>query len=322
MAENSKIEWCDHTWSPWSGCTKVSPGCANCYAEALSKRNPSVLGEWGKGRPRVVNKDWRKPIRWSDSTRGTDRKVMVFPSLCDWLDEEVPVRTFARFAGLIYDTPGVLWMLLTKRPEAFFRRMKQAADLLKEEGDAFSFEAGMALVEWMNGTRPGNVWMGVSVEDQQRAEKRISYLLDIPAKVHWLSAEPLLGPIDLRRLRLKYLHAEEIVFTDAFTGVSYWEDISETKGRRCTGIDWVVVGGESGKNARACHTSWIEDLVVECRGAGVPVFVKQIGHRCFVNLQGHKRLGHCVIPKHPKGGDPSEWPEVLRVRQWPKGFRR
>lgn len=118
--KQTSIEWCDHTWSPWRGCTKVSPGCANCYAEKLSKRNPSVLGQWGKGKPRVLAKNWSEPVKWNeDSADGIEEGILldknigkkrVFPSLCDWLDEEVPIEWLCRFLKLIYDTPDLDWL--------------------------------------------------------------------------------------------------------------------------------------------------------------------------------------------------------------------
>lgn len=225
MSDTTKIEWCDHSWSPWEGCTKVSPGCLNCYAEARDKRH--LFGpesHWGKGAPRRLTKDWRKPVKWNKAVGvpvavnwdccddcGEPAKAYhrqkVFPSVCDWLDAEVPIEWLARFLQLIYDTPNLDWLLLTKRPENFHERLLRAlahaegidyATADAWEGDAQT-ELGIWLNEWLSddATPPSNVWVGTSVEDQTRADQRVPALLKIPARVRFLSVEPLLGEIDL-----------------------------------------------------------------------------------------------------------------------------
>ncbi len=145
---------------------------------------------------------------------------------------------------------------------------------------------------WLAGTPPPNVWFGVSVEDQPRADERIPLLLDIPALVRWLSVEPLIGPVDLSGQRLEWLapfHETDPLLV------------------RTPRVDWVVVGGESGPGARPCDVEWIRDIVRECQSAAVPVFVKQLGARPDM-----------APVQHPKGGDPAEWPDDLRVRQYPE----
>lgn len=207
--KNTKIEWCDHSWSPWRGCTKVSAGCANCYAETLSKRNPKVLGEWGRGKPRVLAKNWGDPVKWNRRVDASLelaepmgmklKPVTVFPSLCDWLDEEVPVEWLARFLGLVYDTPNLNWLLLTKRPELWNDRLEAAA-LWAHGGPPQEGYWGSCIEEWLGGDPPLNVWVGASVEDQPNADRRIPELLKIPAVGRFLSLEPLLGPVELRGL--------------------------------------------------------------------------------------------------------------------------
>lgn len=317
MSEHTKIEWADHSWSPWRGCTQVSPGCANCYAETLSRRNPAVLGEWGRGRPRVLAKNWNDPLRWQARTAMDMPSPRVFPSLCDWLDEEVPLEWFARFLDLIHQTPSLTWLLLTKRPDSWGRRVEavvrwcDANDCKDPATGCSNLPVRNMLADWLALSQPPpNVWFGISVEDQIRADERIPWLMKIPARLRWLSLEPLLGPVDLR-------------FEDVSDGMIV---------RRFPSIDWLVIGGESGSGARRCSVEWIRGLMSQGRASGVPVFVKQLGARprtrtatdlpewssgrSFVKAHEGAYL-HTI--HHPKGGDPMEWPEDLRVREYPGG---
>lgn len=349
--KDTKIEWCDHTWSPWRGCTKVSPGCAHCYAETLSKRNPAVLGEWGKGRPRVLAKNWQDPLKWNKEADLGARCVAmgcegplalrpkVFPSLCDWLDDEVPVEWLARFLKLIHDTPHLDWLLLTKRPE-LWRECIEAVKTFalrkhyppRSHADA---SAAATAVHWLAGNPPTNVWLGVSVEDQQRADERIQNLLKIPAKVRFLSVEPMLGPLDLTEVdsgRTESMRGHERRVKDnALRDRTAW-------GEPHRGLNWVIVGGESGPKARPCNFDWIRSVVRQCADTDVPCFVKQAGSKPYEEDIVHSEEcwnEHCALSggpedcggsierryfkfTHPKGGDPSEWPEDCRVRQIPE----
>ncbi len=315
--KNTKIEWADHTWNPWRGCTKVSPGCAHCYAEALSKRNPAVLGQWGQGAPRVLAKNWSEPYRWNDHPRVDDETnqiatTMVFPSLCDWLDEEVPIEWLARFLELIHATPNLTWLLLTKRPQNWWR-----VDEAWRVGNLL-MPAKRWLARWHDGNPPANVWLGVSVEDQPRAVERIPRLLMIPAALRWLSLEPLLGPVDLTHLDLGAT-TKNWCQIDALTGRH--TDMSHP----CLSVpkvDWLVIGGESGPRARPCNIQWIRNLVRDGQGAGVDVFVKQVGACPVTTMTVGQDHDDLRAFSHPKGGDPDEWPSDLRVRQWPVGCPR
>lgn len=308
---NTKIEWADHTWSPWRGCTKVSPGCANCYAEALSRRNPAVLGEWGPGRPRVFNKNWDQVKRWNSISSASRASTTIFPSLCDWLDSDVPIDWLAQFLELIHDTPSLRWLLLTKRPENWDKRSLEVAQLWA--GDGLNHRVKW-LIDWRRGFWiPSNVWFGTSVEDQKRADQRIPVLLEIPAAVRWLSVEPLLGQVDLSE----------------WTGIcsQHHPDGSETPIQKP--LHWIVVGGESGPKARPCSIEWIRSLVNQCKASETPVFVKQLGAHPIIQERELWRMngqpeewvpGDGNVPmrvKHAKCGDPIEWPEDLRVRQFP-----
>lgn len=281
MAENSKIEWCDHTFNPWRGCTKVSEGCAHCYAETLSKRNPTVLGEWGPGKPRVKASPamWQQPLKWdreagaaqhenewSSDDRPPDRpRPRVFcASLADWLDDEVPIEWLVDLLELIRATPRLDWLLLTKRPQNFKGRMNAALKrILKATGGEPCNEADF-IDGWVNkcDTIPANAWIGATVENQARADERIPHLLSIPAKVRFLSCEPLLGPLDLS----VPFHMQKIDMAQ--------QPVWRPENR---GIHWVICGGESGTHARAMHPEWARSLRDQCSAAGVPFFFKQWG---------------------------------------------
>ena len=303
MSENSKIEWCDHTFNPWEGCTKVSPGCAHCYAESRNHR--FGMDNWGKDKPRrrTSASNWKKPLQWNENARYVKdsawRPRVFCASLADWLDDEVPIDWFADLMHLIRLTPNVDWLLLTKRPQNFLSRVLWAnghlaikGDIENPKTDPFLLTAYM-LADWHNGKPPNNVWIGTSIEDQQRADERIPELLKIPAKVRFLSVEPMLEMID---------------FTSHFL-------------RSRGGLQWVIFGGESGVGARPCNVGWIRAAGTQCRLYHIAPFVKQVGSNPWLpprelevrrSLPGYKPL------THPKGGDPSEWPEDLRVREFPK----
>jgi protein gp37 len=334
MGTDTKIEWCDHSWSPWRGCTKVSPGCANCYAETLSKRNPAVLGQWGRGKPRVLAKNWGDPVRWNrpdaDGFLVHDRPT-VFPSLCDWLDDEVPVEWLAEFMQLIHDTPNLRWLLLTKRPENFFPRLDRAAGhlgKLGESGDKAASDTWGMVFDWIKGIPPSNVWVGASVEDQKRSDERIPALLRIPAVGRFLSVEPLLGEVDVNR----WLDPIAEVKRDVARVRPHPDEAAQAiaEAWEAPRIRWVIIGGESGPGSRPCSVDWIRSLVRQCRVAGVPAFVKQLGKHCEagdLNLAPLRVDEHDADDTawlrltHPKGGDPAEWPEDLRVREFPEGLR-
>jgi len=179
MGEDSQIEWTDHTFNPWIGCTKVSPGCENCYAENYGKRRKVF---WGKGRPRQRTRDWEKPLKWNREAVIQGRRIRVFcASLADVFDAEVNPQWRTDLWDLIRQTPFLDWLLLTKRPENI-REM-----LPPDWGDGWS-----------------NVCLMTSVEDQARTD-RVRLLLEIPAKTRALSIEPLLGPVELDSQWMKHL---------------------------------------------------------------------------------------------------------------------
>lgn len=305
MGADTKIQWAHHTFNPWRGCTHVSPGCENCYAEALSKRNPAQLGTWGAGGERVIASEsyWRQPERWNRAAEKAGERHRVFcASLADVFEDRIELRTpRGRLWRLIAETPHLDWLLLTKRPENA-RRMLTG---LYDRGD--DAEAAGLPRDYAQPWDPfPNVWLGTTVEDQRRADERIPILLDTPAAVRFLSCEPLLGPVDVARWTIS---------------------LGEGPGYRMLGyapeprIDWLIVGGESGPRARPMDLAWARSLVEQGRAAGVPVFVKQLGRRPVGYW--HPDGGYLIHPRDEgvlrdrKGGDPDEWPADLRVREVP-----
>lgn len=229
MAENSSIEWTDHTWSPWEGCTKVSPGCDHCYAESMN-RWLRKGANWGPGAPRRTYSDahWDKPRRWNDAACKAGTHPKVFPSVCDPFDNAAPEGERERFFDLIEATPHLTWLLLTKR-------IGNVKDMLPWR--------------WA-GALPRNVWLGATIVNQEEADRDIPKLLATPARLHFLSIEPMLGPISLRR----------------FMGQGFGPAPM-----------WVIVGGESGPGARPMHPDWARSLRDQCEAVGVPFLFKQHG---------------------------------------------
>lgn len=239
MGENSKIEWTDNTFNPWIGCTKVSPGCAECYAETLMDKRYGRV-KWGPQgtRERTSESNWKQPLKWQRQAEREGRRFRVFcASLADVFEDNPQVADWrSDLWDLIELTPSLDWLLLTKRPENI-RRFTKRWDTLEQ--------------------LPANIWIGTSVENQEQAEKRIPELLRIPAAVRFLSCEPLLGPID---------------FDNVIPG-----GISAVDGPYVPGIHWVIAGGESGPNARPMRPDWARSLRDQCKAAGVPFFFKQWG---------------------------------------------
>jgi len=268
--KNSKIEWCDHTHNAWEGCTKVSPGCANCYAEESNKRYHDGK-HWGPGAPRLLRSDayWKEPLKWNKEAQSSGVRQRVFSSsFADWLDEEGPIDQLARLLGLIHDTPNLDWLLLTKRPQNWRSRLEASLEPASWPGRS------RFVVGWLKGNPPLNVWVGTTVEDQQRADERIPELLKIPAKIRFLSCEPLLGQVDLKLNRNSH-------------------SLQRTIGQD---IHQVICGGESGPKARPMHPEWARSLRDQCENAGVPFFFKQWGEWGPVTY--HAAAG-CDHDKHP-----------------------
>lgn len=415
-------------FNPWSGCSKVSLGCTNCYAEV--NYSVKVRGvKWGPNGNRIVKAEsgWKEPIAWNKKAacdcflrsdlgefhlsscpqHQTNRPRVFCASLADVFEDwqgpilsaskpehqtdcpecgtkdaklvpafdsqrigfnghlgtwkpigrdldKYPLEGWrwatmddvrARLFRLIDAMPNLDWLLLTKRPENVLK-MTFDAWCKKVPGHVSQNEGDGRHWHW-----PKNVWLGVSVEDQKRADERIPLLMQTPAAVRFLSCEPLLGPIDLQRscalacpnrgkgCLMGDKRTERLIVQSDEGGI-----IQECICSRLNGLHWVIVGGESGPGARPCSIDWIRDIVRQCKAASVPCFVKQLGslpmlEECketvpekimahgrdwpegthFGNQTGDRAWnGRQILLHDKKGGDPSEWGEDLRVREFPR----
>lgn len=312
MSERTNIQWCDSTRNFWTGCTKIGPGCDGCYAEAFHRR---INGgrNWGPGAPRIPHLDGaaRDLRRWNrraerEIESGKRQRCTVFlNSHSDFFDNEVPPawRDFAW--SVIRECRFLTFIIVTKRI-----------------GNALA----MLPADWGDGW--ANVWLLATVCDQAEADRDLPKLLRTPARVRGLSVEPLLGPVDL---------VEAMGMREPGSRYNGWAD-----------LDWVIVGGESdqrGHKARPCDVKHIRSILAQCRAAGVACFVKQIGAHalasdCDDDFGGqHEADGRewpdpiwwdCAHDGQPpsgsrmrlsfrnrSGGDADEWPEALRVREFP-----
>lgn len=275
----TNIQWCDYTFNPWLGCRKVAPECENCYITSTPPFRFRGLTH-GKERVRTAESTWKQPLAWNRASEREGKHPRVFClSLGDWLDNEVPIEWLADLLELIKRCDHVDWLLLTKRPQNWFRQLRRIRDFFRlDKGPTpgpHPHESHEFVTQWLDEIAPQNVWIGVSAGADQRAA------LDIPAKIHFLSYEPMLHAIDRN-----FLPTQE--------------------------FDWIIFGGESGKKARLVDTRWIRDGLDFCRSNRIAPFIKQLGANC-IGYNGSAKLAL----KDSHGGDMSEWPEDLRVREFP-----
>lgn len=272
MAEKTGIAWCHHTKNFWEGCTKVSPGCTNCYAEARDKRfNHGV--HWGPGAARLPHLvgALRDLPRWNRAAyEARERRRVFVNSLSDFFDNDVPPIWRWLAWRTIQECRHLDFLLLTKRI-----------------GNVLA----MLPPDW--GFGYGNVWLGITVVNQEEVDRDIPKLRAVPAYVRFLSCEPLLEKIDL---------------CETF-GI-WWNSTAlrwERQGFH-SGIDWVIVGGESGRGARPFSLTWARSLREQCAAANVAFFMKQLGSN--PELFGHAK-------QRAKWDDPDEWPAELQVQEFP-----
>lgn len=269
MAADTLIEWAKHTFNPWRGCAKVSAGCKHCYAEHAAPvriARSKGLETWGAGAAREIASEsmWRQPLLWDRKAKEAGERHRVFcASLADVFEDyqgpsaEAVKAARLRLWALIEATPNLDWLLLTKRPQNVM---------------------GMIPEKW-RAEMPQNVWMGCTVENQEAHDERMRHFQEIPARIKFLSCEPLIGPVVLSEYGL-------------------------------AAIDWVIIGGESGHSARPCDVSWIIRLVKQCADQAL-VFVKQLGEKP-TGLE----LPFKTASK--KGNHMSEFPEIIRLREVPQ----
>lgn len=312
MSDKTGITWTDATWNPVTGCTKVSQGCKHCYAEREWVRlsaNPKATAYYGRAFTDVACHEDRldQPLRWK-------RPRMIFVnSMSDLFHEDVPDTFIDKVFAVMALAEQHVFQVLTKRPERMhaYLTSKNRADIIGEKAMPIVSKNDFGLLEWPI----KNVWLGVSVEDQATADERIPPLLQTPAAVRWVSAEPLLNKIDLTHLEL-----DPFNYYNALTGDTIM--LNRTIIPMENTLSWVVVGGESGNSARALNAQFLYALVSQCKAAGTPVFVKQLGYR-FIDLDNALYgAGIETADKNRKlinraGADMNEWPEDLRVREWP-----
>lgn len=296
MGDETGIAWTERTWNPWQGCHKISPGCKFCYMYEEKHRygqDPATV-------VRSATATFEAPLAkfGARSTKGTPGAWKWAPgglvftcSWSDWFIEEADAWRDDAWA-IIRERPDLTFQILTKRHD----RIK--ACLPDDWGDGYP-----------------NVWLGVSVEDQKAAETRIPSLLRVPARTRFLSMEPLLGPVDLNRLRLspRCEGCGQMPRADVFSAAEHCGCTFDAGGEPLDWrpLHWIILGGESGPKARACSLAWLEILTRQARAAGVATFVKQLGANVVDGADEPYRT------HHPKGGEPAEWPPRLRVREFP-----
>lgn len=386
MSGSSKIEWTGYSWNPIRArlkellkipakhlplsapslsneyglfrivpagtfgyhCERVSPGCKNCYACTMNGR---TLPAWGTGldytrqsRDKVEiyldEAELEKPLHWRKPRK-------IFPcSMTDWCAEFVTDEMRDRMLAVCALTPHHTYQFLTKRA-AEMRAYLSSPDRRESVEDAGGLIPGVCYANTQAGWPPPNCWFGVSVEDQQRAQ-RIVELLRTPAALRWVSYEPALGPVDFTRIKTgahirefmrkmavdtgrdpeKVLQECAIDDTpwrnalngDWFDGCDSGDGVSDKSPK----LDWLVAGGESGPGARPCDLAWLRSARDQCAAAGVPCFIKQLGARPFDGISKHRGIMHRTCEENlylqlrdRKGGEPAEWPADLCVREMP-----
>ena len=272
----SRIEWTEETWNPVTGCTKVSPGCKHCYAERFSERFRGVPGHpYETGFDLTLRPErLAQPLKWK-----RPRRVFV-NSMSDLFHEDVPDEFIDRVFAVMAMAHRHTFQVLTKRAERMRDYCSSPATVGRIVTDSLELLDGIdashhhahfaAIKDGLRGIRLPNVWLGVSVEDQKRADERIPLLLDTPAAVRWVSAEPLLGPINFDST-----HESDPCSSNFLSGID-GERIYD--GKKCA-LDWIVVGGESGSSTRPMEPDWARFIRDQCQSAGVPFFFKQWGGR-------------------------------------------
>lgn len=283
----TEIPWTDRTWNVSTGCTKKSEGCRNCYAKTLHDMRHKAYKE-GKRVPEQYAVPFEKVMLHYDRLKlpnwKTPQKVFV-NSMSDLFHHDISFVFISRVMESIKANDKHVFQVLTKRAEQMRKYFK-----IPPEEDIIK-----------------NLWLGVTAENQETADERIPILLDTPAAIRWVSIEPMLEEIDLRSL-ITFSNGRLTVRCDSLTG-QIWHQSSlfgedydhdyktEPEDKK---IDWVVVGCESGKNRRPCKIEWIENIVEQCKSAGVPVFVKQI------------EIGGRVIK------DVKQFPQHLQIQEFPR----
>ncbi|WP_341989799.1 phage Gp37/Gp68 family protein [Azorhizobium sp. AG788] len=309
MADKSNIEWTEATWNPIVGCSIVSPGCSNCYAMKMARRIEAMQpGSHYAGTTQVVNGNavWTgkvalapehiltQPLRWC-----RPRKIFV-NSMGDLFHESVPDEWIDRVFAVMALAPQHTFQVLTKRSARMRAYCSEVRETWCRSGSPISgsdriHEAALSITgkEWLEAT-PGqwplpNVKLGVSAEDQRRADERVPDLLETPAAVRFVSAEPLLGPINFARISPRTFAA----YANSLTGVWQWGGGPSRV--ETPGLDWIIGGGESGPSARPMHPDWVRAIRDQCAAADVPFFFKQWGEWAPPSVLTYDTLTNCRL---------------------------
>jgi len=276
MSAQTGISWCDSTLNWWQGCTKVSlaatggGGCDNCYAERMDQRFHKG-SHWGPGAPRLhfpnasfLVRSWQRTAAKFRAQHGRDRRVFV-NSMSDWLDNEVPIEWMVELLDAIRSCPDVTFLLLTKRIGNWRKRVAEAHSWCASAEDAAAFHAWSEA--WLRGEPPANVWLGATFVNQPEADRDIPKLLAVPARVRFVSIEPMLGPLNLERIEIGDHRHQLGTWCAPLSGCF-------TDSPR---LHWVICGGESGPHARPMHPAWVRSLRNQCEKVGVAFHFKQWG---------------------------------------------
>jgi protein gp37 len=344
VSDRSAIEWTDATWNPTTGCAKVSPGCAHCYIEHTPAfRIAGRRFEQGHIPLQLHPDRLEQPLHWR-----TPRRVFV-NSLSDLFHDDLHDEFIDRVFAVMALSPWHTYQVLTKRAERMraylngltFERVRiwmnrAAVGELTRRTPAGGFVPTGAenlttiarrTMEYLYRFEPDkmprrtygppfpNVWLGVTVENQRFADERIPLLLQTPAALRFISAEPLLGP-----LRLDHMDVERFAGDAGYYCINALTGRNRDMGRPCRDVprvDWIIVGGESGSGARPFNLAWARSILQQCQTAGVPCFVKQLGARPTGRCTLECAFDHTMRFADRKAGDPAEWPADLRVREFP-----
>lgn len=350
MANHTAIQWTDATWNPTRGCSRISEGCRNCYAERQAYRFSSASGrgrtaptpfqgfvQMANGHPQWTGKGTLVEERLADPARWKTPKRIFVNSMSDLFHEALPAAAIDRVFAAMALSPQHTFQVLTKRGHRMLEYLSEnhghearmrVQNVIDPPGNRGIIEVALRLYDaW---PLP-NVWLGVSVEDQKTADERIPLLLKTPASVRFVSYEPALGPVDFgKAIPCGY-------YCDGSVGhVDHGFITPGIKPR----IDWIIVGGESGPGARPFDVAWARNTITQCKNAGVPCFVKQMGAQVWdrndrigdgsprewpgntdfdsESTDDYQGAPTRILLRDRKGGDMAEWPGDLRLREFPR----
>lgn len=325
---STAIAWTDATWNPLRGCSRVSTGCEHCYAERQAGRfsgagqpyaglvRKTAQGWHWTGAVRLVATDLVTPLRWTKP-----RRIFV-NSMSDLFQDAVSEDLIDAILAVMALAPQHTFQVLTKRPARMLAYLTErwsparSAEMPRADRHQQILTAAARLLHgplsaqarfWTPDGRPRshvqpwplpNVWLGVSVENQDTADARLPWLLQTPAALRFVSYEPALAAVDL---------------------APYLDGQGWTTAGAPRGLDWVIVGGESGPHARPCDRAWLRSVVQQCQAAQVPCFVKQLGARSVQAPRPDGATGYVLALTDGQSADPAVWPADLRVQQWPEG---